>query len=201
MLEFLSKLFDTSDFPARWHCGQWSSFHGWLHIVSDAAVFAAYLAIPVVLAYFVKRRRDVPFTYVYLLFGGFILACGIGHLLEAVIFWMPIYRVAGVVKLCTAVVSWGTVLALIVVFPKVLRFPSLAAVNDDLEKEISQRRYAEEELLQQARALKELNEELERYNRTMLGREERVIELKSEVNALLAESGRATRYSELEGTP
>jgi hypothetical protein len=32
MFDFLSKLFDTSDFPARWHCGHWTVGHGWLHI-------------------------------------------------------------------------------------------------------------------------------------------------------------------------
>jgi hypothetical protein len=35
-------LFDTSDFPARWTCGQWSAVHGWTHILSDLAIFGAY---------------------------------------------------------------------------------------------------------------------------------------------------------------
>lgn len=39
MIEFLAKLLDTSDFPARWHCGNWTSGEGWLHIVSDVAIF------------------------------------------------------------------------------------------------------------------------------------------------------------------
>ena len=65
MLEFLAKLFDTSDFPARWHCGNWSASHGWLHVLSDVAIFGAYTAIPCVLAYFIIRRRDVPFPAFY----------------------------------------------------------------------------------------------------------------------------------------
>ena len=38
-------------------------------------------------------------------------------------------------------------------------------------------------------------EDLGRLNRSMLGREERVLELKGEVNQLLKDLGRATRYS------
>jgi len=30
--DFFTNIFDASDWPARWHCGNWSDFHGWLHI-------------------------------------------------------------------------------------------------------------------------------------------------------------------------
>src|SRR5262245_4880703 len=104
MVEFFTSLFDTTGFPPRWHCGVWSAQLGWLHIVSDVAVFGSYTAIPVVLAYFVLRKPDVPFPRVFWLFVAFIFSCGFGHLLEAVIFWEPIYRFAGLVKLFTAIV-------------------------------------------------------------------------------------------------
>src|SRR5690606_38615369 len=117
MLEFLLKLFDTDDFPARWHCGRWSDGHGWLHILSDLSIFAAYMAIPCVLATFVLKRKDIPFPRIFWLFVAFIASCGTVHLIEAIIFWQPVYRLGGVVKLFTAVVSWGTVVALIPVIP------------------------------------------------------------------------------------
>lgn len=71
------------------------------------------MSIPVVLLYFVQRRKDIPFRSVFLLFGAFILACGTTHLIDAIIFWQPIYRLAAVVKLITAVVSCTTVVALL----------------------------------------------------------------------------------------
>jgi hypothetical protein len=46
MWDFFSNLFNTDGFPPRWQCGIWTSGHGWLHIISDAAVFGAYTAIP-----------------------------------------------------------------------------------------------------------------------------------------------------------
>ena len=139
MIDYFSKFFDTSDFPARWYCGNWSDFLGWLHILSDVAIFAAYFAIPAVLVYFARKRKDFPFTKLFWLFAAFIVACGTTHLIEAVIFWSPIYRVSGMAKFITAVVSWATVIALVRYVPRVMHFPSLAQNNERLQNEIAQR--------------------------------------------------------------
>jgi signal transduction histidine kinase/CheY-like chemotaxis protein len=143
MWDFFNNLFNTDGFPARWHCGTWTSGHGWLHILSDTAVFGAYTAIPVVLAFFVMRKRDLPFPRIFWLFAAFIFACGFGHLLEAIIFWEPVYRFAGLTKLATAIVSWATVIALIPVVPKALHLPGLARLNDELRGEVEERRRVE----------------------------------------------------------
>ncbi|WP_449240245.1 hypothetical protein [Bremerella volcania] len=61
---FFLHLFDTAGFPARWYCGSvWQEEPGvgWLHIVSDLAIFDAYLTIPLILAYFLFRRLDGRF--------------------------------------------------------------------------------------------------------------------------------------------
>jgi two-component system, cell cycle sensor histidine kinase and response regulator CckA len=142
----LSDLFNTSDFFPRWNCGNWTPFHGWTHIVADASIWAAYTAIPIVLLYFLYRRKDVPFPPVFWLFVLFILSCGIGHLVEASIFWLPIYRISAVVKVMTAVVSWATVIALVGVLPKALTLPGLARLNEQLRAEIAVREKREAEL-------------------------------------------------------
>jgi PAS domain S-box-containing protein len=136
-VDFFSKLFDTSDFPPRWHCGLWTPGHGWLHILSDLGVWSAYLAIPCVLGFFALRRKDVPFRNIFWLFGAFILANGTTHLMEAIIFWWPAYRLAGLIKLFTAIVSWATVIAL-VLQALAMRSP------EELEREIAERKQAEE---------------------------------------------------------
>lgn len=149
-MDFWSKLLDTSDFPARWNCGNWSAFHGWLHIASDIGIWSAYFAIPAILALLLSRRPDLPFRPVSLLFVGFILLCGATHLMEAAIFYWPAYRLAGVLKFVTACVSWATVGALVVVGPKVLRMRTA----EELEREIEARRAAEA-------ALQDTNSKLE----------------------------------------
>jgi PAS domain S-box-containing protein len=139
-MDFWTKLLDTSDFPARWNCGRWTEAHGWLHILSDLGVWSAYFAIPAILAYFMVRRKDLPFRKVFLLFAAFILLCGTTHLMEAIIFWWPAYRLAGLIKLATAIVSWTTVFALVGVVPTFLRMRS----PEELEREIDARKKAED---------------------------------------------------------
>jgi signal transduction histidine kinase/CheY-like chemotaxis protein len=131
---FFNNLFDTSSYPARWNCGSWTPVEGWLHIGSDIAIFLAYFAIPVTLVYFVWKRKDVPFYGIFFLFAAFILSCGTGHLLEAVIFYYPIYRIAGLLKLFTAVISWFTIIALCRIIPKLLELPGIISSNDILKK-------------------------------------------------------------------
>ena len=149
-MEFWQKLFDTSDFPARWFCGNWTAGHGWLHIVSDIAIWSAYFAIPCILGYFMWRRKDFPFRGILLLFASFILLCGTTHLMEAIIFWWPAYRFAGVIKFLTASVSWITALSLIHIAPIALSMRS----PEDLQREIDARAAAE-------LALQAANDELE----------------------------------------
>lgn len=144
MLDFFRLLFDTRDFPSRWHCGNWSAAHGWLHVVSDALIFGAYAAIPAVIAFVaVRRQHEIVFPKLYWLFAAFILSCGLGHLIEATLFWEPWYRLSGAVKATTAIVSWATVLALIQYVPTALRLPGVAKLNVELQREIDERRRAE----------------------------------------------------------
>jgi PAS domain S-box-containing protein len=139
----VSALFDTSGFVPRWTCGQWTPLHGWTHIISDIAIWGAYAAIPVVLAYFVLRRRDLPFPPVFWLFAAFIFACGATHLIDAIIFWWPIYRLSTLAKIVTAIASWATVVGIALVTPRALRLPGLAKANQELNREISERQRAE----------------------------------------------------------
>ncbi len=141
-MDFFFKLFDTSDFPARWHCGRWTSGLGWLHILSDIGIWSAYFAIPLVLGFFIAKRKDLPFRSVFGLFGMFILLCGATHLMDAIIFWWPAYRLSGLIKFSTALISWTTVLALVRVVPGILAMRS----PDELSKEIEARKRAEAEL-------------------------------------------------------
>ena len=163
MVDFLLKLFDTRDFPARGHCGRWTDGHGWLHIGSDLAIFGAYIAIPIVLGYFVLRKRDVPFQRIFILFAVFIVACGSTHLLEAIIFWKPVYRLSGTVKFVTALASWGTVLALVPVVPKALALQSPEALAREVERRTAELKQSRMELHQTNLALQAKNEELEQF--------------------------------------
>ncbi len=143
MDEYFARFFETADFPARWHCGNWAEFHGWLHVCSDVAIFFAYMAIPCVLAFFIRRRADLPFPRVLWMFVAFICSCGIGHMIEATIFWVPIYRVAGLSKFITATVSWATVGVLIYAMPAAIRLRSPEALAREVAERTAELRAAE----------------------------------------------------------
>lgn len=144
MFDFITQIFDTAGFPARWYCGQWSDAHGWLHIISDLAIFGAYAAIPIsITAYVVIKKQEVAFQRLYWLFAFFILSCGFTHLIEATIFWQPWYRLSATVKVITAVLSWATVVALIKILPVAFQLPGAAKLNKQLREEIKERQQSE----------------------------------------------------------
>lgn len=136
--QFASKLFDTSDFMPRWHCGSWTAALGWMHIISDLLIFACYTAIPVCMVVLLLRRRDFPLRPIYWLFACFILSCGSTHLVDATMFYSPAYRLLGIMKIITAAVSTITVVALAIELPKALRIPSLLKSKDELERQASE---------------------------------------------------------------
>lgn len=142
IIDFFGRLFGTESWPARWLCGTWTPFHGWLYIVADLAIWAAYFTIPAFIIMLVLRRRDLPFLNVFWLFGAFILVCGTTHLLDALAFWWPAYRLNAFVRLLTALTSWATIGALYVVVPKALTLRS----PQELEREVQRRMVIEEQL-------------------------------------------------------
>ena len=157
MIEFFSNILSSEPFMPHGMCFQWDPGVLWLHVVSDLLIAAAYYAIPVLLFYFSRRRRDIPFNWIFVAFGIFILACGTTHLLAAVTVWHPIYRLDGAVKAITALASVTTTLMLMPLMPTLVCLPSpsqLKRVNSTLAMEIEVRRSAEAEV-------RKINEELE----------------------------------------
>ncbi len=152
VIQFFRKLFDTSDWPPRWHCGHWTDFHGWLYIISDLLIWSAYFAIPtIILSYVVRRRQRVQFNVLYFLFAAFILACGTTHLLDAVMFWVPAYRLSALARLVAGILSWLTVWKLIRVLPAAFNLKTAT----ELEREVKLRELAEAALQKQNRMLNE----------------------------------------------
>lgn len=143
ILDFFRSFFVFTDFPARWTCGKWSGFHGWIYIISDIMVFMAYFSIPALLFFFVKKKKKVPFKGVAALFILFILFCGITHLMDAIIFWYPAYRLNAILLMITAIVSWITVGALIKVIPIAFTLKTteeLETVIEDRTHELTQQK-------------------------------------------------------------
>ena len=150
IIDFFSGLFESRLWPARWHCGYWSPFHGWLYISSDLMIWLAYFMIPIIIFNYVSRRKEViKYSGIYLLFAAFILLCGTTHFLDASMFWVPMYRLNGLVRFITAVVSLMTVYYLIKILPEA--FTQKTSI--ELEREINRREFAELKLAEANKSL------------------------------------------------
>jgi PAS domain S-box-containing protein len=148
MSEFLKQLF-SSNFMPHGYCYLWKPTIVWLHAMSDATITLAYYAIPVALFYFVRKRRDLPFHWMFVMFGVFIFGCGTTHLMEVWTLWHGTYFLSGAVKAATAVASLATAALIVPLVPRALALPSpaqLRAANDKLEQEVSERRRIQEAL-------------------------------------------------------
>ncbi|PSB14341.1 PAS domain-containing sensor histidine kinase [filamentous cyanobacterium CCP2] len=149
MLDIWNTLFNSSPFIPHGHCYLWKTSLVWLHLTSDTLIALAYYSIPVTLFYFVQKRSDLPFNWIFLLFCSFIVACGTTHLMEVWTLWHPTYWLSGSLKAITAAVSVFTAIELVSVVPKALLLPSPAQLkhaNQELQAQIAERLKAEEEL-------------------------------------------------------
>ncbi|MGP1385796.1 MAG: response regulator [Thainema sp.] len=149
MIDVSYHLLGENYFIPHGHCYLWKPYLVWLNVISDSSIALAYYSIPFLLVYIVRKRGDVPFNSVFFLFASFILACGTGHIMDVWTLWHPNYWLSGWIKAVTAIVSWATGVALIILIPKILELPSpaqLAEANQNLEIEILERLQTEEEL-------------------------------------------------------
>jgi len=118
-MEHLHALLATQFLP-HGSCYLWNRNLIWLHALSDSAIALAYYAIPIELAYFARHRRNLPFAWIFWMFGVFIFGCGTTHVLEVWTVMYPVYWLSGGVKAVTAVASIATAIALIWLIPRAL---------------------------------------------------------------------------------
>jgi len=147
-------------FMPHGYCFEWRPSVLWLHIVSDLLIAGAYFGISFLLFLFVRKRKELPFQLLFILFGAFITLCGTTHLFSVWVLWHPDYYVEGAVKAVTAVVSVMTLITLIYALPRALqttlslealvaqRGKELADANAELRAQIAARETVESSLRQ-----------------------------------------------------
>jgi PAS domain S-box-containing protein len=186
MPELLSDLFSSDGFMPHGHCYLWRPELIWLHVVSDALVALAYTTIPFTLVYLARKRRDIPFNWMFLCFGMFIIACGATHVMEIWTLWTPVYWLSGIVKAITAAASVPTALLLIKLVPSALAIPTpdqLSTAHEDLKR-------AHEEL---ERRVQERTSELSNKNEQLA---KEIVERKGVEAALRRSEGRFRRLAD-----
>lgn len=158
-MNIVSNLCSTGNFMPHGYCYLWQPDLVALHVISDSLITLAYTIIPFTLLYFIRKRKDLPFNWIFACFGLFIIFCGATHAMEIITLWKPLYWVSGLLKAATGIISIIIAILLIRLIPFALAIPSpamLAQANTDLKT-------ANEALKTTLIELERSNEELARF--------------------------------------
>ena len=148
-MQFLRNLVFPGGFMPHGSCYLWTPGLIGLHVASDSLIALSYFCIAITLFHFTQKRRDIPFSWMFLCFGAFIVACGATHLMEVWTIWFPSYWLAGALKAATAVFSVTSAILLIQIIPRALALPGVRALiesNRRLAGEVESRALTESSL-------------------------------------------------------
>jgi diguanylate cyclase (GGDEF)-like protein len=128
----LDYIFDSGFMP-HGYCFLWRKDLLFMMIVGNALTFVSYSLIPVALIQLVKKRKDLKFNGIFLLFAAFIAFCGVTHAFEIINIWHGYYFLQGAAQLVTGLVSAVTAFVLWRLIPVLLAIPSREALNEQNE--------------------------------------------------------------------
>ena len=149
MWDAFIQYFNSSGFMPHGHCFLWTPSLLWSYVVSDLLIAAAYYSIPFALWYFASKRHDLPFRWVFIMFGLFVMACGTTHVFAVWNIWHADYWPDAAIRAFTAAISAITAILLWYWMPQAIAIPTrqeLEHTNQELHNEIERRRHVEEEL-------------------------------------------------------
>lgn len=129
----LEKFLDGSFMP-HGYCLQWRGDLLFMTLVGDGLTVLAYGLIPFALIQFVRKRDDLRFNHIFILFAAFIAFCGLTHAISILNIWHGYYYFAGVAKLATGIISIATAVVLWKLMPTIISIPSLAQLSAQNQK-------------------------------------------------------------------
>ncbi len=124
-----SWLFDPAGLTPHGFCLLWEPWLIWTYATADVLIGISYLTIPIALGVVARKRRDLMFRPIFLLFAAFISLCGLSHFLAVATLWVPAYGLEVLVKSGTAIVSSITAVILWRLLPNALKLPSIGQMR------------------------------------------------------------------------
>jgi len=117
-------LLDTTHFITRNNCGDhagWSQQLIAIYQLANLTIAIAYFSLPIGILGLWYKLKEFKLTinnktWVILLFGLFILSCGLGHLMDVISFYYVPYRLFVLIDCITAIFSIFTA----IIFPPVV---------------------------------------------------------------------------------
>jgi len=109
VVPLIASRFGNSTFLPHLYCYLSNPILTWTHVSSDLLIGLSYVAISYTLLILVRRSQGgIPYHWLLLAFGLFIVACGATHFVEVVTVWWPFYWWAASIKIVTAAASVAT---------------------------------------------------------------------------------------------
>jgi signal transduction histidine kinase/CheY-like chemotaxis protein len=149
MQERLHQFFSSNFMAPHGFCFMWLPEILWLHVLADSLIALSYFSIPLALWRFAKKRPDIPFNKIFILFATFITLCGLTHVFGIFVLWKPYYGIEGLLMLATGLVSAATAILVWKILPSAMTLPSpseLAVMNqklsnayEEIEKKVQER--------------------------------------------------------------
>jgi PAS domain S-box-containing protein len=171
LLSFLA----PDNFMPHGHCYLWTPKLLWLYVISDSTIALSYFSIPIAITYFIRKRVDLEFNWVFMMFSLFIFACGMTHLISILTIWQPAYWLDASMKGVTGIASGITAVMLWRLMPVALTVTSAKQLQKTIRKlqhEVEQRKKAEQDLASLNNNLEEIIQqrtvELSSINRDLL---------------------------------
>lgn len=156
-------------------CLHWDPRLLFVLIGANLGIAVAYFSIPAALWYFIRKRADLAYSWIFRLFAVFITACGVTHIFQIITLYKPYYWAEGLVDLFTALISLVTASVLWPLIPKALQLRSpaeLARTNNQLKALNEQ--------------LRGVNQELESVNEDLMATRDQALEASNLKSAFVA---------------
>jgi signal transduction histidine kinase len=153
-------------FHPHGYCYLWLTSLVSTHVVSDLLIGLSYVAISATLVYLVWRaRKELPFSWMFVAFGAFIVCCGATHFMEIWTLWTPVFWLSAGVKIVTAVASVVTAIALPPLVPKILTLVAQARLSEERRIQLTQAHdELERRVVERTRDLERTLDDLRRSN-------------------------------------
>ena len=136
MLQWLSQwLSNSSGFSPRGDCYAWNNALVSVQWLSHVCIGVSFIGIALTLRYLARAGTALPSRWMTLALGTLILACGLGHFVEALVIWRPWYWLEAGVRCVTAAAALATALLLPALAPRILALTrgALAARDRGIE--------------------------------------------------------------------
>jgi signal transduction histidine kinase/ActR/RegA family two-component response regulator len=173
MIDVLWNTLDKAGLMPHGVCFLWREDLVYMHLLSDLTITLAYFSLPIFLTILVRKKPELKKSGVVPLFAMFILLCGVTHAFNIWVLFVPDYLAQGIVKTMAALVSLITAVLVWPLLPKLIAMPSqkeLIDTNEQLRRQIEERKKAEARSERLARAIENMDELV-----VLLDRDERVL--------------------------